>query len=238
MGLSDRDVDFIINLAYEHGHRLVSDQSTSANLGDEPIKEISVWTRDGIYDRYSVSRLSSDFRERPSSQPSQELVEGGSENDPDDSESACSSSEPHECDLDGPDAVMSNFIGLMKQKLVDDMMCEFRSLLDQAPSYIERGGNAGGSEGHSASSPVPKAAQTSSSLVRKRQRRFSGNSRHSEDSGDDDGDDDPNKTLSTLAKDAYELGPRFACPYYQRNPQKHKSRSCAGPGWITVHRVK
>ncbi|KAF4821897.1 hypothetical protein CGCSCA5_v002799 [Colletotrichum siamense] len=32
---------------------------------------------------------------------------------------------------------------------------------------------------------------------------------------------------------------RLACPFYRNSPEKHqKSRSCAGPGWLTVHRVK
>jgi hypothetical protein len=32
---------------------------------------------------------------------------------------------------------------------------------------------------------------------------------------------------------------RLACPFYKRNPEIHqKWRSCAGPGWDTVHRVK
>jgi hypothetical protein len=31
----------------------------------------------------------------------------------------------------------------------------------------------------------------------------------------------------------------LACPYFQHNPQKYSSqRSCPGPGWPTVHRVK
>jgi hypothetical protein len=32
---------------------------------------------------------------------------------------------------------------------------------------------------------------------------------------------------------------RFACPYFKRNAARHQSwRSCAGPGWDTVHRTK
>lgn len=237
MGHSNRDVDFIINLAYKHGHRSVGDQSTSANTGDRSIKKISVWKRDGVYDKYSVPQLSNNVNERSNSQPNSEPHEFGSEDEIDDSETTCSSSESEPFALDGPDATLPHVIGPIKQKLVDDLMCEFRSLLDQTPGCIERGGNAEGSESRSALPPVPKAAQTSSTLARKRQRRFSGESSHPEDSGND-GNDGPNKPSNTMAKDAQELGPRFACPYYQRNPQKHRSRSCAGPGWITVHRVK
>lgn len=32
---------------------------------------------------------------------------------------------------------------------------------------------------------------------------------------------------------------RLACPYFKRNPQKYQQeRSCSGPGWNTVHRIK
>ncbi|KAM7211105.1 hypothetical protein V8F06_013501 [Rhypophila decipiens] len=32
---------------------------------------------------------------------------------------------------------------------------------------------------------------------------------------------------------------RFACPYFKHNPTGHEvARSCAGPGWETIHRVK
>lgn len=34
-------------------------------------------------------------------------------------------------------------------------------------------------------------------------------------------------------------GLRFACPFYKHNPERYEtSRSCCGPGWETVHRVK
>ncbi|KAK0733128.1 hypothetical protein B0T26DRAFT_669566 [Lasiosphaeria miniovina] len=32
---------------------------------------------------------------------------------------------------------------------------------------------------------------------------------------------------------------RFACPFYQRNPRRHTNhRSCRGPGWANVYRIK
>jgi hypothetical protein len=31
---------------------------------------------------------------------------------------------------------------------------------------------------------------------------------------------------------------RFACPYYKHDPDANLHRSCRGPGWPTVHRVK
>lgn len=32
---------------------------------------------------------------------------------------------------------------------------------------------------------------------------------------------------------------KFACPYYKRYPERHRKwRSCSGPGWDTIHRLK
>ena len=51
-----------------------------------------------------------------------------------------------------------------------------------------------------------------------------------------DGHDDNNK-CSKPAITAISL--RFACPYFKRDSQRHSERrSCRGPGWDTVHRVK
>lgn len=36
-----------------------------------------------------------------------------------------------------------------------------------------------------------------------------------------------------------DCGRRFACPFFARNPSKYLMvRSCSGPGWDSVHRVK
>jgi hypothetical protein len=58
-----------------------------------------------------------------------------------------------------------------------------------------------------------------------------------EDSEDDrDGDKGKSKT-SINTSDAKQR--KFACPYYQRNPELHTQyRSCAGPGWTSIHRLK
>jgi hypothetical protein len=31
---------------------------------------------------------------------------------------------------------------------------------------------------------------------------------------------------------------RLSCPFYKHNPRRHNGRSCIGPGWWEVHRVK
>lgn len=59
----------------------------------------------------------------------------------------------------------------------------------------------------------------------------------------DENDDDngpPNKRPNLdNTRSAPALRRKLACPYYQRNPEKHRNhRACAGPGWADVHRLK
>jgi hypothetical protein len=62
------------------------------------------------------------------------------------------------------------------------------------------------------------------------------------DKGHDGNGDDPNKrrkgNLNTNPAGRWKAK-RYACPYYQRNPELYNGkRSCIGPGWTEVHRVK
>lgn len=35
------------------------------------------------------------------------------------------------------------------------------------------------------------------------------------------------------------VGRRFACPFHSNNPAKYKAvKTCCGPGWTDIHRVK
>jgi hypothetical protein len=72
-----------------------------------------------------------------------------------------------------------------------------------------------------------------------------GNKRPARDRGGDEHEDrdegDPGKRrkLNTGAIHSSILRSRFACPFYKRNPDNHQRwRSCRGPGWEEVRRVK
>jgi hypothetical protein len=55
-----------------------------------------------------------------------------------------------------------------------------------------------------------------------------------EDSGSEENDKSPKS-----AKYVSQASLGLACPYFKRNPQKYRShRTCVGPGWGSVHRVK
>lgn len=59
---------------------------------------------------------------------------------------------------------------------------------------------------------------------------------------DDPDEDDANKrrrvSVTTTTEDS-ESGPRFACPFFKHDPNRYRhKRTCGGPGWPTVHRMK
>lgn len=61
------------------------------------------------------------------------------------------------------------------------------------------------------------------------------------DEDDEERDNDERKYKKPRVKDreAIESSERLACPYFKHNPGTYRHwRSCPGPGWGTVHRVK
>ena len=62
--------------------------------------------------------------------------------------------------------------------------------------------------------------------------------RPEDEDGDDEGDGSDRKRPRRHT-DTEEPPMRLACPYFKNNPRRYRlSRSCPGPGWSTVHRVK
>ncbi|KAL2148641.1 hypothetical protein VTH82DRAFT_2195 [Thermothelomyces myriococcoides] len=60
-----------------------------------------------------------------------------------------------------------------------------------------------------------------------------------EDEEDGDGRRKKSKRSPNAATPGGRGAPKFACPYFKRNPKKYRKwTSCPGPGWDEVHRVK
>lgn len=58
------------------------------------------------------------------------------------------------------------------------------------------------------------------------------------DDGEDDGDKHPRQKKAKVG-DGEPSNKRLACPFFKHNPQRYQEeRSCVGPGWRTVHRLK
>jgi hypothetical protein len=63
--------------------------------------------------------------------------------------------------------------------------------------------------------------------------------RDDNDDEDDDNRSNGSKRRARTPKPSVSGLRKFACPYYKRDAEKCKTwRSCSGPGWDTVHRVK
>lgn len=51
--------------------------------------------------------------------------------------------------------------------------------------------------------------------------------------------EDQDKGGNKRAKTDGEKGPHFACPYFKHDPKRYGcQRSCSGPGWSSIHRLK
>jgi hypothetical protein len=70
-------------------------------------------------------------------------------------------------------------------------------------------------------------------------KRPAGNRGGDEHEDREEGDPGKRRKLNTGAIHSSILRSRFACPFYKRNPDNHQRwRSCRGPGWEEVRRVK
>jgi hypothetical protein len=130
--------------------------------------------------------------------------------------------------------------------VIDALVNKFLESRFDPPSGIR---SLAGSDQTSSSSGGGQASETSitsragNGSGKKRSRDDALPTDRSSDNGHGEGNgDDPNKRqrpspstkllLSGLEK-------RYACPYFKRNPELYGSRrSCIGPGWTDVHRVK
>jgi hypothetical protein len=127
-------------------------------------------------------------------------------------------------------------VEMHKRRAVDAVMAEFRSILRHGP-FIGVSIRAGGGSSPDRCSATLSQSESSS---RRSSNEISGGCgkrtreelQESGATGSNDSNN-PKKFKSAL------FAERFACPFYRRNPRRHlKHRSCAGPGWPTVHRIK
>jgi hypothetical protein len=78
--------------------------------------------------------------------------------------------------------------------------------------------------------------KTSVSSGSKRKSRLEGSPPPEDDDEDSSG---KRRRGSTTTTDESETGARFACPFYKHDPDRYRTRrTCPGPGWPTVHRMK
>ncbi|KAF4992883.1 hypothetical protein FDECE_13572 [Fusarium decemcellulare] len=125
-------------------------------------------------------------------------------------------------------------MGESQREVTARSMNDLTAMLEKSLAIRTRGSGSCQASGYSPSTDSTNKKSAGPSYERKRSANDSGDSSNS---GDDQGKKRPKNTAlgrSFLSKER-----RFACPYYRRNPEKHQEfRSCAGPGFLTVLRVK
>ncbi|GKT98394.1 hypothetical protein FLAG1_00505 [Fusarium langsethiae] len=136
------------------------------------------------------------------------------------------------------DYCISKEVKRRKQNLVDNLMAVIAECVEKRLEALEE--ECDQSSGSRSSS---SAVQTGKPIYRSAgQKRSKDNSSQDESENDEDEDEGnskrkrDNKRTKTTKDDTR---PRFACPYHQYDPVRFGSeRTCCGPGWIDISRLK
>ncbi|KAI1857967.1 hypothetical protein JX265_010997 [Neoarthrinium moseri] len=135
-------------------------------------------------------------------------------------------------------------IALKRREGVEAVMAVFQTWLDKRLAIIDyavessevSGGFAGGSS--TEDSGDGKTGSSSGSGRGKRQFNGDDDTNGSSSGGDGKRGGEDRGGNKRAKKDA-EKKPMFACPYFQHDPRRHCThRSCVGPGWPSIHRLK
>lgn len=103
-----------------------------------------------------------------------------------------------------------------------------------APTPYAPSSTSSSSQGGSSSQAIQAPGRSGQGKSKKRT-----NHKESDASGDSDDEEDDKGSGSKRMKVDENPGKRLACPFFKRNPQRYQEeRSCVGPGWRTVHRLK
>jgi hypothetical protein len=131
-----------------------------------------------------------------------------------------------------------------RKRMVDRVMDHLGELFGEESSSQNCGGTREGGQTQSSSNNMSGQQQqgTNAGLKRSRDNAFSPGSSQFGANGEDDGDDQdrrPTQRPKSMGLGNEEpLLRRLACPLFQHDPLNlRKWPSCAGPGWLTVHRV-
>jgi hypothetical protein len=154
------------------------------------------------------------------------------------SSSLCSSVAQSQCSADDEDKLIIQ-LSIRKRELVDRLMVAFYAMFDPNSRLVNHAGPSSSSHQQSTSNRSDMSASAPGSGNGDRKRKASDNNFPTRD---DDGDDDGKKRRRLSSSNPnviLETSKKFACPYFKRNPRKYQRvRSCPGPGWDTVHRLK
>ncbi|KAF4449151.1 hypothetical protein F53441_7547 [Fusarium austroafricanum] len=124
-----------------------------------------------------------------------------------------------------------------KQTIVDNLMAAISECVERRLEALEEEcDHTSGS--NSSSRAVQAGRQVSPSAGQKRSKGQRGRD-ESENEDEDDGNSRRKKDNKRTKTTKDDTRPRFACPYHQRDPKRFGTeRTCCGPGWLEIGRVK
>jgi len=141
-------------------------------------------------------------------------------------------------------SVVSPILSATTRNVVDRLMVEFHALLAQTLPSKSCSVSSEPCDSPSSNSPPRSSGQA----YEQESRRGTGDGTGSgykrrglsqdRDNSDDIPNGDESKKKARRAPSHTDKTSKLACPYYKRDHLGTHHRSCAGPGWDTVHRVK
>ena len=138
------------------------------------------------------------------------------------------------------DCLMRYFYDSLLYPIHESATREYSIAHDPQSSQLTNDGGGSNSSGVRPREAVGPSVQAFGDRGRESQRK-----RPAGDDNDDDEDGSQDRRSKQSRggdfEDSIHLLPakRLACPYFKNNPnRRHPSRSCVGPGWVAVHRIK
>lgn len=138
---------------------------------------------------------------------------------------------------DASSVVTETSLAERKSRMIDNAVLEVTRRI-RAMFIQVRGGTDSSTSGVNGASGLSKGPhrKTTATVSENKKRKI--DDRDACDSGDED-EDAQNNLQGMNPLDTKEANPGYACPYFKCNPAMYKSvRTCPGPGWPNVHRVK
>jgi hypothetical protein len=143
-------------------------------------------------------------------------------------------------DLDGGGEVVERSVRLNKASLVNQVLvyirCLVRGIIATSGWVVEHTDNYEQPRG-----TIGRTTSGGSSNLQSRKHYLDADEHQSKNTPSDEEDGERNNGRGGMSSRKGELKPKcnFACPFFKYNPRKYMCwRSCPGPGWKTVHRIK
>ena len=127
-----------------------------------------------------------------------------------------------------------------KRQLIDRVMYDIRHMLPESPTNRSHAGSEGstGSTGSNEGGGLENSSNTGGQTRASTRKRGLDDNDSPSAGGGNGGDGEPNKRRK-IKEPSDRSNHKYACPFFKRDPEKYKNyRSCPGPGWETVHRLK